>query len=59
MSEQEIEYSKITNIIDYIKAFQEIDDWSYGYIDTKNLISFLRKHGIKSKNLANYYFYIQ
>ena len=27
------------------KAFTAIDDWSYGYIDKKNLKSFLRKHG--------------
>ena len=26
------------------KAFDAIDDWSYGYIDKKNLKSFLRKH---------------
>ena len=26
-------------------AFDCIDDWSYGYIDKKNLQSFLRKHG--------------
>lgn len=25
-------------------AFQHIDDWSYGYIDRKNLKSFFRKH---------------
>jgi len=25
-------------------AFQAIDDWKYGYIDKKNLKSFLRKH---------------
>lgn len=33
----------------YNKAFQEIDDWSYGYIDKKNLKSFLRKHGVKAE----------
>jgi len=26
------------------KAFNAIDDWKYGYIDKKNLKSFLRKH---------------
>ena len=30
---------------DYSKAFHEIDDWSYGFIDKKNLKSFLRKYG--------------
>ena len=30
---------------DYSKAFAEIDDWNYGFIDKKNLKSFLRKHG--------------
>ena len=30
---------------DYEKAFFEIDDWSFGFIDKKNLKSFLRKHG--------------
>ena len=34
----------------YLKAFQEIDDWAYGYIDVKNLKSFLRKHGYKAEN---------
>ena len=29
---------------DIERAFQAIDDWSYGYIDKKNLKSFLRKH---------------
>lgn len=35
---------------DYNLAFKEIDDWSYGYIDKKNLKSFLRKHGYKASN---------
>lgn len=26
------------------KAFDAIDDWKYGFIDKKNLKSFLRKH---------------
>ena len=26
------------------KAFEAIDDWNYGFIDKKNLKSFLRKH---------------
>lgn len=30
---------------EYDLAFNEIDDWRYGYIDHKNLKSFLRKHG--------------
>ena len=34
----------------YLKAFQEIDDWGYGYIDVKNLKSFLRKHNYKAEN---------
>lgn len=29
---------------DYQKAFNSIDDWNYGYIDKKNLKSFLKKH---------------
>jgi len=33
----------------YSKAFLEIDDWSYGFIDKKNLKSFLRKHGFLAK----------
>ena len=32
-----------------MKAYQEIDDWAYGYIDVKNLKSFLRKHGYKAE----------
>lgn len=39
---QTMECSKQFN---YDKAFAEIDDWSYGFIDKKNLKSFLRKHG--------------
>ena len=35
---------------DYSKAFHSIDDWSYGYIDRKNLKSFLRKHGHLATN---------
>jgi len=30
---------------DYELAFYSIDDWQYGYIDKKNLTSFLRKLG--------------
>lgn len=30
---------------EYDLAFNEVDDWRYGYIDHKNLKSFLRKHG--------------
>ena len=26
------------------KAFEAVDDWQYGFIDKKNLKSFLRKH---------------
>ena len=33
-----------TKSFDIEKAFIAIDDWSYGYIDKKNLKSFLRKH---------------
>ena len=29
---------------DVRKAFEAIDDWHYGFIDKKNLKSFLRKH---------------
>ena len=29
-------------------GFNEIDDWGYGYIDSKNLKNFLRKHGFIS-----------
>lgn len=32
------------------KAFYSIDDWNYGYIDRKNLKSFLKKHGYLAKN---------
>ena len=35
---------------DYEKAFNSIDDWNYGYIDRKNLKSFLRKHGHLASN---------
>lgn len=35
---------------DYARAFAEIDDWSYGFIDKKNLKSFLRKHGCLASN---------
>lgn len=31
-------------------AFQHIDDWSYGYIDRKNLKSFFRKHSHVASN---------
>jgi Ca2+-binding EF-hand superfamily protein len=44
---QHIECSKQ---FDYLKAFNEIDDWSYGFIDKKNLKSFLRKHGCIASN---------
>ena len=30
---------------EYKLAFQEIDDWGYGYIDKNNLKYFVRKHG--------------
>jgi Ca2+-binding EF-hand superfamily protein len=43
---QKIECSKQFS---YEKAFQEIDDWSYGYVDSRNLKSFLRKHGFLAK----------
>jgi len=29
-------------------AFQCVDDWSYGFIDRKNLSSFFRKHNYKA-----------
>ena len=32
-------------MFDYQLAYAEIDDWGYGYIDSKNLKNFLRKHG--------------
>lgn len=35
---------------DYDRAFAEIDDWCYGFIDKKNLKSFLRKHGCLASN---------
>ena len=35
---------------DYNKAFHTIDDWSYGFIDRRNLKSFLRKHGHLGSN---------
>lgn len=33
-----------TKTFDLELAFNMIDDWKYGYIDRKNLNSFLRKH---------------
>ena len=30
---------------DYDQAYYAIDDWGYGYIDRRNLKSFLKKHG--------------
>lgn len=51
---REIAYNRVTEELkqmmdatksfDIEKAFIAIDDWSYGYIDKKNLKSFLRKH---------------
>lgn len=35
---------------DYNGAFNSVDDWNYGYIDKKNLKSFLRKHGHLASN---------
>ena len=35
---------------DYEKAFFSIDDWGYGFVDWKNLKSFLRKHGKLATN---------
>lgn len=32
------------------RAFNSIDDWNYGFVDRKNLKSFLRKHGHVSTN---------
>ena len=34
----------------YEKAYQAIDDWSYGFIDRKNLKSFFKKHGYKASS---------
>lgn len=31
-------------------AFNQIDDWKYGYIDRKNLKSFFRKHSHIASN---------
>ena len=51
---REIAYNRVTEELKQImdasktfnveRAFQAIDDWSYGFIDKKNLKSFLRKH---------------
>ena len=30
------------------KAFRAVDDWSYGFIDKKNLTQFLRRNGAKA-----------
>lgn len=30
---------------DYVKAYHSIDDWSYGFIDRRNMKMFLKKHG--------------
>lgn len=30
---------------DYNKAYYAVDDWNYGYIDRRNMKSFLKKHG--------------
>ena len=43
---QEMDASKTFNVD---LAFQAIDDWKYGYIDKKNLKSFLRKHKYLAK----------
>jgi len=57
---REIAFNRITEEIkqrmeshkqfDYQKAFNSIDDWNYGYIDKKNLKSFLKKHQYLASN---------
>ena len=58
--EKEIAYNRVTEELkqvmdasktfDITKAFHAIDDWSYGYVDKKNLKSFLRKHNYLATN---------
>eukprot|EP00347_Sterkiella_histriomuscorum_P013646 403363918 len=58
--EKEIAFNRVTEEIrqrmdsskqfDYEKAFNSVDDWNYGYIDRRNLKSFLKKHGYIAKN---------
>ena len=53
--EKEIAFNRVTEemkqnmesnkAFDYNKAYYSIDDWSYGFIDRKNLKMFLKKHG--------------
>jgi hypothetical protein len=53
--EKEIAFNRVTEEMkqnmessksfDYAKAYHSIDDWSYGYIDKRNLKMFLKKHG--------------
>ena len=35
---------------DYEKAFYSVDDWNYGFVDRRNLKSFLKKHGHLASN---------
>ena len=44
MTEELKQEMDATKSFDVEKAFEAIDDWKYGYIDKKNLKSFLRKH---------------
>ena len=39
-----------TKSFDVKRAFHSIDDWNYGYIDKKNLRTFLRKHNYIASN---------
>jgi hypothetical protein len=58
--EKEIAFNRVTEELKQImdasksfdikKAFLSIDDWNYGYIDKKNLKSFLRKHNYLASN---------
>lgn len=44
MTEELKQIMDATKSFNIDKAFIAIDDWSYGFIDKKNLKSFLRKH---------------
>ena len=58
--EKEIAFNRVTEELkqtmdatksfDVKKAYLSIDDWNYGFIDKKNLKSFLRKHNYLASN---------
>ena len=42
--EQQKQILESNKKFDYVQAFNAIDDWNYGFVDHKNLKTFLRKH---------------